>query len=85
MPFCEMHQMAGALYQPYKTDRLNASSREQGNLPQKLTKAIPHVRTMVIAIRHQDRPRAIESGKAALAEMNGVGPRPILASHKAAS
>jgi hypothetical protein len=77
----EMHQMAGALYQPYKTDRLNSSSRVQGNLPEKLTRAIPHVRTMVIAIRHQDRPRALESGKAALAEMNGPAPRQVSAAH----
>jgi hypothetical protein len=68
----EMHQMAGSLYQPYKTDRLNATSRTQGNLPRKLTKAIPHVRSMVIAIRHKDRTRALESGHAALAEMNAA-------------
>ena len=68
----EMHQMSGSLYKPYKPDRLNANSLAQSNLPEKLTRAIPHVRTMVIAIRHKDRPRALESGKAALAEMNGA-------------
>jgi hypothetical protein len=68
----EMHQMAGSLYQPYKTDRLNATSRTPGDLPRKLTRAIPHVRTMVIAIRHKDRTQALESGQAALAEMNGA-------------
>jgi hypothetical protein len=73
----EMHQMAGSLYQPYKTDRLNASSRTQGNLPEKLTRAIPHVRSMVIAIRHKDRTRALESGQAALAEMNGPRQIPV--------
>jgi len=33
---------------------------------------MPHVRTMVIAIRHKDQIRALESGKTALAEMNGI-------------
>jgi hypothetical protein len=35
---------------------------------------MPHVRTMVIAIRHKDQTQALESGKAALAEMNGPNP-----------
>src|ERR1022692_422956 len=70
----EMHQMSGSLYQPYRADRLNANSRAQSGLPEKLNRAIPHVRTMVIAIRHKDQARALESGKAALAEMNGAIP-----------
>lgn len=67
----EMHQMSGSLYKAYKPDRLNANSLAQSNLPEKLTRAMPHVRTMVIAIRHKDQIHALESGKAALAEMNG--------------
>lgn len=70
----EMHQMSRSLYQPYKPDRLNSKSLAQSNLSEKLTRAIPHARTMVIAIRHKDQTRALESGKAALAEMNGAGP-----------
>jgi hypothetical protein len=81
----EMHQMAGALYTPYKTDRLNATSLAQSNLPEKLHRAIPHVRTMVIAIRHKDQTRALESGKAALAEMNAAGPATRSLSRAAAS
>jgi hypothetical protein len=72
----EMHQMSGALYKAYKSDGLNANSMVQSSLPDKLNRAMPHVRTMVIAIRHKDQTRAIESGKAALAEMNGAGPSP---------
>jgi hypothetical protein len=64
----EMHQMSGSLYKPYKSDTLNANSR--AHLPEKLNRAMPHVRMMVIAIRHKDQARALESGKAALAEMN---------------
>jgi len=68
----EMHQMKGTLYRPYKPDRLNATALAQSTLAGKLTKAIPHVRTMVIAIRHKDQTGAIESGKAALAELNAT-------------
>ena len=70
----EMHQMSGRLYTAYKTDRLNTNSAMQGTLPEKLKRAMPHARTMVIAIRHKDQIRALESGKAALAEINGTLP-----------
>jgi hypothetical protein len=70
----EMHQMSGALYKAYKSDRLNADSLVQSALPDKLNRAMPHVRTMVIAIRHKDQTQALQSGKAALAEMNGSIP-----------
>ena len=70
----EMHQMSGPLYKAYRSDSLNANSAVQSTLPGKLNRAMPYVRTMVIAIRHKDQPRALESGKAALAEMNGIDP-----------
>ena len=60
----EMHQMSGRLYKAYKTDR-----GSQVTDPEKVNRAIPHVRSMAIAIRHRDQAKAIESGKAALAEM----------------
>lgn len=66
----EMHQMSGPLYKAYRTD--NTNSVLQSRLPEKLNRAMPHVRSMVIAIRHRDRARALQSGKAALAEMNGT-------------
>jgi hypothetical protein len=68
----EMHQMSGRLYKAYKSDNLNAHSVVQSSLPEKLSRAMPHVRTMVIAIRNKDQMRALESGRAALAEMNGT-------------
>jgi hypothetical protein len=70
----EMHQMKGPQYKAYRSDSSNAYSLPQSSLPEKLNRAMPHVRTMVIAIRHKDQDRAIESGKAALAEMNGASP-----------
>jgi hypothetical protein len=65
----EMHQMSRPLYKAYKTDRLDPDSAAQVSLPGKLKRALPHVRSMVIAIRHKDQTTALESGKAALAEM----------------
>jgi hypothetical protein len=70
----EMHQMSGSLYTPFKSDRQNANSLAQSQLPVRLTRAIPHAKMMLIAIRHKDRIGAVESGKAALAEMNGTRP-----------
>jgi len=70
----EMHQMSGSLYKAYRSDSANANSAVQRTLPGRLNRAMPHVRTMVIAIRHKDQLRALESGKEALAEMNDAGP-----------
>ena len=68
----EMHQMSKPLYKAYRSDSLNANSLVQSSLHDKLNRAMPHVRMMVIAIRHKDQTRALESGKTALAEMNGI-------------
>ncbi len=65
----EMHQMSRPLYKAYRTDKQNANSQAQIGFPDKLTKAMPHVRSMVIAIRHKDQTTAVQSGKSALAEM----------------
>jgi hypothetical protein len=64
----EMHQMARPQYQGYRTD---ASSRVPTFVPvyQRAARAIPHVKSMVRAIRRQDQAAAVESGRAALAEM----------------
>jgi len=70
----EMHQMAGPLYKAYRSDRLNANSLAQSSFPEKLNRAMPHVRLMVIAIRHKDRTGAIDNGRAALVEMNRPNP-----------
>ena len=66
----EMHQMCKPLYKAYKFDSLNADLAGPSTIPESLNRAIPHVRTMVIAIRHKDQTRAIASGRAALAALN---------------
>ena len=65
----EMHQMSRPLYKAYRTDKQNANSQAQIGFPDKLSRAMPHVRSMVIAIRHKDQITAVQSGKSALAEM----------------
>ena len=65
----EMHQMSGSLDKAYRSDSLDAGSPAQRTLPEKLKRAMPHIRMMVTAIRHRDQPTALVSGKAALAEM----------------
>ncbi len=68
----EMHQMSGPVHKAYRTDPANGKSALQGNLAEKLSRAMPHVRSMGIAIRHRDRTKALESGRAGLSEMNGI-------------
>jgi hypothetical protein len=64
----EMHQMARPLYQGY---RIDASHKMPVLAPvfERAARAIPHVKSMVKAIRRKDQAAAVESGRAALAEM----------------
>ncbi|MBZ5581055.1 MAG: hypothetical protein LAQ30_02415 [Acidobacteriia bacterium] len=70
----EMHQMSGRAYKAYRTDTLGAKTGPQRSLSERLDRAIPHVRSMTIAIRRRDRAMALKSGKAGLAEMNDANP-----------
>jgi hypothetical protein len=67
----EMHQMTRPSYGAYKT----SSEKWPSQLPnsEAFNRAMPHVKAMMRAIRRKDRTTAIESGNAALAEMNGFG------------
>ena len=64
----EIHQMARPRYQGYRAD---AANRTPALVPvyERAARAIPHVKSMVRAIRRKDRAAAVESGAAALAEM----------------
>ena len=64
----EMHQMARPLYQGYRADAWN---RAPVLIPvhERASRAIPHVKSMMRAIRRKDQAAAIQSGIAALAEM----------------
>lgn len=67
----EMHQMTRPSYRAYKT---TGSDKWPLHVPDGagLHRAMPHVKAMVSAIRRKDRVAALESGHAALAEMNGT-------------
>jgi len=64
----EIHQMSRPRYQGYRTD---AANKVPLLVPvsERAARAIPHVKLMVRAIRRKDQFAAVESGKAALAEM----------------
>jgi hypothetical protein len=64
----EIHQMARPSYRGYRTD---AVSKALVLVPvfDRAARARPHVKSMVRAIRRKDQVAAMESGKAALAEM----------------
>ena len=64
----EMHQMARPLYKGYRTDTLNGTP-SLVPVYERAARAIPHVKSMVRAIRRKDQIAAMESGVAALAEM----------------
>jgi hypothetical protein len=69
----ELHQMARSSSRTYKPES-NPNSRPHALLPapERAIRAIPHMKLMNAAIREENRQAAIESGKAAIAEMNGV-------------
>ena len=64
----EMHQMARPQYHGYRT---NAPNQAPVLVPvsERAARAIPHMKSMVRAIRRKDQTAALDSGKAALAEM----------------
>ncbi|MGA1996325.1 MAG: hypothetical protein ABSH45_11165 [Bryobacteraceae bacterium] len=64
----EMHQMARPQYRGYRT---NAPNQAPVLVPvsERAARAIPHMKSMVRAIRRKDQTAALDSGKAALAEM----------------
>jgi hypothetical protein len=60
----ELHQMSAPSYRGSQADKSNAEPARE-----KLKRAIPHVNSMLRAIRRKDQSAALESGKLALAEM----------------
>jgi hypothetical protein len=64
----EMHQMARPLYRGYTTDPVKKAP-VLVMVSERAAKAIPHVKSMVRAIRRKDQLAAVESGRAALAEL----------------
>jgi hypothetical protein len=63
----EMHQMSGPAYKGYKSD--GPKSPTHNPISEKVNRAMPHVKSMVSAIRRKDQTKALQSGKAACAEL----------------
>src|ERR1039457_1440996 len=68
----EMHQMTRPSYRAHK---VTGSEKWPSHIPDSLAfnRAMPHVKAMMSAFYRKDRATAVESGNAALAEMNGTG------------
>src|ERR1700692_405443 len=66
----ELHQMSRSAVRPAKAE----SSKFHAGTPPfaRAVRAIPHLKSMMRSLRLQDRAAAIESGRAALAEMDGT-------------
>ena len=64
----EIHQMAHPEHKLYKTDA-SGDGAPPGAIYLRAARAVPHVKSMVKAIRRKDQALAIESGRAALVAM----------------
>lgn len=65
----EIYQMSRPSYRAYKTENLPSKSGVYNPVSEKLTRAVPHVKSMLSAMRRKDRAAALESGRGALASM----------------
>ena len=65
----EMHQMNRSLSLALRPDGVNEEVPVPNPRCQKLNRAIPHVKSMMTAIRRRDKTAALESGRLALAQM----------------
>ena len=63
----EMHQMARTLNG--LPPQANGRGVLRDAMAERVNRALPHVKAMVVAIRQRDQAKALESGKAALAVM----------------
>jgi hypothetical protein len=65
----EMHQMNHAVPMVLGNEGIKKRLPATNAHRERLDRAMPHVKSMMIAIRRRDRSAALESGKLALAEM----------------
>jgi hypothetical protein len=71
----ELHQMSHSTSRPIRADS-NAKFPAGAPPFARAIRAIPHLKSMMRAIRHRDQSGAVEAGRAALAEMNGIKTAP---------
>ncbi|MFN7992237.1 MAG: hypothetical protein U0Q18_01460 [Bryobacteraceae bacterium] len=65
----EMHQMSRPVYRAYKTDGQAGKAPVQQPVSERLNQAVPHVKSMLTAVRKKDAAAALTCGRAALAVM----------------
>ena len=65
----EIYQMSKPQRRAYQKERSDAKWPSQVPDSTRLSMAVPHVKSMLVAIRRRDQATAIESGRAALAAM----------------
>jgi hypothetical protein len=65
----EMHQMSRPMYRAYKTDGQGANSHTVQPVSERVNLAVPHVKSMLSALRRKDQASALHSGRAALAAL----------------
>lgn len=65
----EIHQMARSRYMGYRTDSTIIRTPALMAVDERAGRALPHLKSMVRAIRCKDQISAVQSGIAALAEM----------------
>ena len=65
----EIHQMARPQYMGYRTDSTTTRAPSFIAVDKRAGRAVPHLKSMVRAIRSKDQISAVQSGIAALAEM----------------
>jgi len=68
----EMHQMTKPSYRAHRGAGSDAKFPTRIPDSEGLRRAMPHVKSMVAAIRRKDQATALESGKAALAQANDI-------------
>src|SRR5262245_15712530 len=67
----ELHQMSRGSDRTYRADS-NPKYKTVLPAPERASRAIPFVKLMNTAMRYRDRSAALESGKAAVAELSGT-------------
>ena len=65
----EIHQMARPQYMGYRADGMFARTPAFMAVDERAVRALPHLKSMVRAIRCKDQIAAVQSGIAALAEL----------------
>jgi hypothetical protein len=65
----ELAQMSRPFYRAYQTETMASPAGVTNPASERLSRALPHVKSMLVAMRRKDRNAALASGRGALAAM----------------